>query len=317
MQIEKSPLYVRNMLPYLLLSLELMAMRPIPTGTQLHVRLATTVGTYASKIWNSVCRRFCIAPVTWGAGETVIPEGSVLSGSVKSVRRVGFGIVLGENRSARIDFNQVTLPDGESFPISVRVEEVENGREYVALDGNIHGERTTSSLSYRVSGYIRTAASSLRKCTMPGSRSGPLRRWVVQVARKSGTLLSPVGVELTLSLTEPIVAASRGTANGPRILTDEERVDLDPVVAGLPYRTFTPGTNRPSDLVNFMFIGTHQQIAAAFAAAGWTAAGPVSLRTKVKGLRAVAEGRAFDAAPMSSLLLNQTEADLTLQKGFE
>src|SRR5271169_6629254 len=103
------------MLPYLLLSLELLAMRPIPAGTQLHVRLATTVGSYSSKIGNPVSA-VLIAPLTSGA-ETILPEGSILSGSVKSVGRVGFGIVR-ETAALGLDFNQVTLPDGESFPIS-------------------------------------------------------------------------------------------------------------------------------------------------------------------------------------------------------
>ena len=144
------------MLPYLLLSLELLAMRPVPVGTQLHVRLTTTVGSYASKV-GSLVSAVLIAPVT-NDDETILPEGSTLAGSVKSVGRVGLGIVR-ETATLELQFDQVTLPDGESFPISVRLEEVENGREHVGPDGSIRGLRSTSSLSYRASGYIRMALS--------------------------------------------------------------------------------------------------------------------------------------------------------------
>src|ERR1700732_1797212 len=102
------------MLPYLLLSLELLTMRQATVGTQLHVRLTTTVGTYASKAGDAISA-VLIAPITIN-GETVLPAESKLTGTVKAAGRVGLGI-LRETATLQLQFTEVTLPDGETFPI--------------------------------------------------------------------------------------------------------------------------------------------------------------------------------------------------------
>ncbi len=130
-----------DVLPYLLLAVELASMRQTPMGEPLHVRLTTAVGSYATKAGAPVTA-VLIAPVAIN-GETVLPEGSILSGYVKSVARVGLGIVH-ERAALALEFNQVTPPGGESFPISAQVDGVDNGREQVDADGNIHGVRSTS-----------------------------------------------------------------------------------------------------------------------------------------------------------------------------
>ncbi len=65
-----------------------------------------------------------------------------------------------------------------------------------------------------------------------------------------------------------------------------------------------------------LLIGSHDQIATAFAAAGWTQADPASLRGRINWLRAVAELRGDGVAPMSLLLLNGAEPDMSWQKGL-
>ena len=297
------------MLPYLLLSLELLTMRQATVGTRLHVRLTSTVGTYAGKAGDAISA-VLIAPVTI-YGETVLPAESKLSGTVKEVRRVGLGI-LRETATLGLEFTKVTLPDGESFPISVRVEDVDNSREHVYQDGSIRGIRSTSSMTYRVSGYIRTALSFEIHA---GIAFWAIRTLLVQVPEPE--IYYPSGVELTLSLTAPMVPTSyQGPEYASRILTDDERTELEPLIAELPYRAYTPAANRPSDLVNVIFIGSRDQIASAFVAAGWTEARPTSIRSVLKGTQAVAEGQGFGAAPMSPLLLNQALADMSWQKSL-
>jgi hypothetical protein len=297
------------MLPYFLLSLELLTMRQATVGTQLHVRLTTTVGTYASKAGDAISA-VLIAPVTIN-GETVLPAESKLTGTVKAAGRVGLGI-LRETATLQLQFTEVTLPDGETFPISVRLEDVDNSREHVYQDGSIRGVRGTSSMSYRVSGYIRTALS--------WELHAGLAFWAVQtliVQVPEPEIYYPAGVELTLSLTRPLVPSSyRGPERVSRTLTEEERSELEPIIAELPYRAYTPSMNRPSDLVNVMLIGSRDQIASAFIAAGWTEARPTSIRSVLRGTQAVAEGRGFGAAPMSPLLLNQALPDMSWQKSL-
>ncbi|HTB17883.1 MAG TPA: hypothetical protein VK708_07185, partial [Bryobacteraceae bacterium] len=68
-----------------LLSFGALTIRPLPEGTQLHVRLTTAVGSYAS-VPGSAVSAVLIAPVTVN-GEAVIPAGSILAGKVKTVTR--------------------------------------------------------------------------------------------------------------------------------------------------------------------------------------------------------------------------------------
>src|SRR5712691_912578 len=173
---------------YLLLALNLLTTRQVPVGTPLHLRLITAVGSYASRPGGPV-RAVLIAPVTAG-GQTMLPEASILSGTVTSVRRVGLGI-RHETALLKLEFSSVTLPDGECFPISARVEQVDNGRERVDQDGNIRGVRATRSLSYRASGYIRTA---LKWEVHAAVATWAIKALVMQVPEPE--IYYPAGVEL-------------------------------------------------------------------------------------------------------------------------
>jgi hypothetical protein len=101
-----------------------------------------------------------------------------------------------------------------------------------------------------------------------------------------------------------------------RQLTNEEREELSDITAMMPYRTHVPRSGRSSDLTNVLFIGSRDQIVAAFDAAGWTQPRPPSFRDRIHWIRAVAELRGDDAAPMSRLLLNGAEPDMSWQKGL-
>jgi len=296
-------------LAYLLFALNVLSIRQAPAGTPLHLRLLTTVGSYASRTGEQV-RAVLIAPVMAG-GETLLPEASILSGTVKSVRRVGFGIKH-ETASLKLEFSRVTLPNGESFPISARVEQVDNGRERVDRDGSIRGVRATRSLSYRTSGYIRTA---LNWEVHAAVATWAIRALVLQVPEPE--IYYPAGVELTLTLVEPLVSgAYEGSSDAPRRLTEDEVARMDGLIAAVPYQTSAPVSRRPSDPVNVLFIASRNQLAAAFTAAGWTQARPASFRSGLSGIRAVAEGRGDSAAPMSPLLLNDAEPDMSWEKGL-
>ncbi len=56
-----------------------------------------------------------------------------------------------------LEFNQITPLGGREHSDFRASYEVDNGRERVTRDGRIQGVRSTGSLCYRVSGYVRTA----------------------------------------------------------------------------------------------------------------------------------------------------------------
>lgn len=293
----------------LLFSISMLTNHVAPAGTQLHIRLTSTVGSYASAPGSPVSA-VLIAPLLMD-GETVLQAGSTLSGRVKAVTRVGFG-VRHETAGIDLEFNQLTLPDGENIPISARVAEVDNGRERVAKNGRIEGVRSTGSMCYRVSGYIRTA--------LQWELHAELAEWIIRsliVQVPEPEIYYPSGVELTLTLTQPArCAIPLDCVHTVRRLTGDAREELARVVSDLPYRTYAPSSGRSSDLTNVLFIGSHDQIVTAFESAGWIQANPATLRGRINWIRAVAERRGDVAAPMSPLLLNGAEPDMSWQKSL-
>jgi hypothetical protein len=307
-----------------LFSIAVLSIHPVPEGTQLHIRLTTTVGSYASTPGSPI-HAVLIAPVIVD-GETVLQAGSTLAGRVKSVARVGLGL-RHETAGLDLEFNQITPPDGEPIPISVQVAAVDNSREHVTRDGRIQGVRSTGSLCYRVSGYIRTA---LQWEVHYELAEWAIRSFIMELPEPE--IYYPAGVELTLTLTQPLVTAAPDDSEQPygrqhspsgrqlspsgRQLSDDERQELSRIAAVMPYRTRAPRSGLYSDVTNVLFIGSRDQLLSAFEAAGWTQPDAGSLRGRINWIRAVAELRGDEVAPMSVLLLNGAEPNMSWQKGL-
>lgn len=302
-------MWYMGLLAYLLCSAGLLTIREVPAGTRLEIRLTSTVGSYASKAGSPVSA-VLIAPVHVG-GELLLPAGSILTGTVKSVRRVGLGVVH-ETSGMSLDFTEIILPDDETLPLAARVVAVDNGRERVEKNGEIGGMRMTSSVAYRVSGYIRMALMLNIHAELA---AWAIKTLIVQVPEPE--IYFKPGVELSLTLKEPLPArAQREPEDAPRRLSESERDSLDEILAAMPSRTTSPSNGRPSDLVNLMLVGSRDQITTAFQAAGWVEAEPCNMHSRIQGIRAFVEGRSSGSFPMSALLLNDAEADMSWQKGL-
>src|ERR1700689_2114956 len=100
------------------IALQSVAWNAAPAGTPLHVRLTQAVGSYASRPHSRV-EAVLIAPVKSG-GETILPAGSFISGEVKSVRRVGLGVIH-ETASLELNFQFVSGREGKEFPFWTRL----------------------------------------------------------------------------------------------------------------------------------------------------------------------------------------------------
>jgi hypothetical protein len=294
------------MLQYAWLAVSLMSLRQVPVGTQLHVRLATPIGSFGSRP-GAPLSAVLIAPVTVD-GQTVLPEGSILSGMVTRAQAVGFGIAH-ETAALSVDFDTCTLPGGLKIPMATRLLEVDNGREHVIANGSINGVRATSSISYRFTGYIRFV--------LAWEWHARLALWVAKMILlqvPEPEIYYPAGVELTLGLRDTLV--SEVQPHSDERLTGEERTELRAVTATMPYRAYVAGSNRASDLMNVLFAGSKEEIEAAFLAAGWTRASVSTMHTTLVGVRAVAEGHGDRHAPMSRLLANDREPDMLWEKGL-
>jgi LssY C-terminus len=297
----------------LLLVTQAFTWREVPAGTALHVRLTDAVGTYASRPGSPVSA-VLIAPVAITGGG-VLPAGSILSGEVSSVQRIGLGVVR-ERASLTLDFHSLALPGmapgSIAEPVFTRMAAVDTGREEVTPTGSIRETRATSSLGNRALHYARKVMMFNLHAQLA---LFAIKSVLMQVPEPE--IYLPTGAELTLTLTQPLRApALLDAPDGlPRGLTAEERDDLAPAIAKFPERTSSTH-DAPSDLVNLVLIGSHDEIAAAFDAAGWSQARPYSFRANWKSAMAIAFNSSYQDAPMSSLLVNDLPADMSWQKGF-
>ncbi len=288
--------------------------REAPADSVLHVRLTNAVGSFASRPGSAV-DGVLIAPVKID-GETVLPVGTMVHGHVKSVRRIGLGI-LHETASLDLTFDSVSLPGGASLPVSTKVASVDNGREEVMPSGEIREGRSTASWGNHAAHLLRDA---MLLDVHAQIAAWAVKSVVMQVPEPE--IYLPTGAELTLVLSTPVRTLFVSNADDDsRGFTEDERVSLEPVVAEVPERAFTPRTKkadsgRPADLVNVLLIGSREQISAAFTAAGWTLAQPSSRRSDLESAFAATFDRADRNAPMSSLRINNAAPDMAWEKGF-
>jgi hypothetical protein len=288
--------------------------REAPAGSVLHVRLTSAVGSFASRPGSPI-EAVLIAPVKVD-GKAILPTGSLLRGHVKSVRRIGLGI-LHEAASLNLTFDSISEPGASPRTISTQLASVDNAREEVTPDGSIRKVRSTGAWGNRAAHYLQ---SFLLLNVHAQLASWAVKSIVMQIPEPE--IYLPSGAELTLVLSKPLRSYARpGTEEDARSLTDDERASLAPVVSDLPGRSYAPrskrAAGRPADLVNLLFIGTREEIAAAFTAAGWSEARPNSFRTGVSEAMAAALNHSDKDAPMSALYIDNVAADMSWQKGFD
>jgi len=69
----------------------------------------------------------------------------------------------------------------------------------------------------------------------------------------------------------------------------------------------------PGDPINFGLVGSKDDLACAFAAAGWRAANPVTIKSSLKIVGSVAMRRPYAAAPVSALYYADRKEDLAYE----
>ena len=72
---------------------------------------------------------------------------------------------------------------------------------------------------------------------------------------------------MKLKLTEPLTWKGEATEPALKSIRDEDA--LNKLVNAQAFQTIAESPPKPSDMTNLMFIGTEEQVRAAFEAAGW------------------------------------------------
>ena len=252
-----------------------------------------------------------IAPVRQ-QGKTLIPLGTKVSGTIQEVKRVGLGL-LHETARISIDFDRLTLPDGRQISLQTKVTEIDNARESVDRGGDVKGIRSTGTLGYRANNLLSGFAMF-----------DPIAYLYVNVAAARMLRFSepeiwfPAATELRINLVAPIkLQHDYGPATASIEQSAEEGIKLRELLRGLPYRTMTANSNKPSDFTNLVFLGTPRAVERAFRAAGWVRADRLNSISTFLTLRSIAENQRYQSAPMSTLLLDEQRPAFTLQKSLD
>ncbi len=241
----------------------------------------------------------------------VIPAGSMISGEVEHVNRVGLGLI---HETARLDlkFDKITLPNGTIFPIDASVREIDNARETVDDQGRVKGIRSTGTLGFRANNLIAGAAML-----------DPIAYIYVNIASARVLRFSepeiwfPAGTEMSAVLAAPITLKDPFPASVPAINSSVEQRDaLQATIRSLPFRTATVESNKPSDLTNLVFLGSPAALQRAFLAAGWVRADRLNALSTFRTMRSIAENQRYESAPMSVLLLDEQRPRFEFSKSL-
>jgi hypothetical protein len=278
----------------------------IPAGTVLEVRLRDAVSSHTAKRGNTL-HAALVSPVQQ-EGRTVLPAGTRVDGTVEVAKSVGIGL-LRERARLRLRFYFLITPGGHTLAIDSQVIEVENARESVRADGTIVGIRATESYGHQATGMVSSVAAIdplLTLFAFAGSSS---------VLRfPEAEINYPAGTELHLKLLKPVNLPEMDPATVASVTSSEgQRESLSTFVGELPFRTQTQHT-KASDVTNLVFLGSKEQLIAAFHLAGWTIADRRDSGTEYRTVRALAEDRGYPDGPVSLLVLDGKKPLLAFEK---
>lgn len=279
----------------------------VPADTALEIRLQQQVSSLASKPGSSI-QGMLIAPVRCD-GKTLIPTGVGVSGVLREVRRVGWGLVH-ETARLLIDFNELELLDGSHVPMKTRLVEVDNARETVDRQGRVKGIRSTGTWAHKTSSRLAGWAM-FDPIAFVFTRISA--SWMLRFADPE--ILFPAGADLLVRLLEPIEVTPAPKGGLPGVTRNpEERERLERLVRDVPYRTRTLKADKPSDLANLLFIGSPDALERAFEAAGWVQADTFRASTAFRTIRSFTENQGYQNAPMSTLLVEGRAPEYSLSK---
>lgn len=281
----------------------------LPASTILEIRLTHSLASFSARKGNPV-EGVIIAPLL-DRGRIVIPVGSLVSGTVLGVTRVGLGL-LHETARLTIGFQKLTLPDGTVIALATHVTQVDNARESVDQHGRVVGIRSTATIGYRTNNFIAGFAmfDPIAYIYVTAASARVLRF-------SEPEIWFPKGTELAARLVSPLTLPKAYDLPIPPIeATDTQRTELLSLLRSLPYRTATSNSNKPSDLTNVVFIGTPGAIQRAFEAAGWVQTDRLNTITGFLTMRSIAENQRYQNAPMSMLVLDEQQPYFEFSKSL-
>jgi hypothetical protein len=280
----------------------------VAAGQTLWIRLSAPVSSYSSKPGDAVHAVLTKSVVC--DKEVVFPVGTRIDGVVHAVRKVGWGI---HHETAALDirFDHAVVMEASPVPISASVAEVENAREQVTSKGVIRGIRSSDTPEGRINSRLK----HLPACN-PYSDLALIVYKAAFPIFPEPEIYYPAGTDLRLKLTVPVHSLPVAAAQPAESMAEtSEELDVERVAPSLPWRSTTVN-QVDADVVNLAFVGSREQVEAAFEQAGWSTSDPVTRRSFAHTFYAFLNNSSYDQAPMKAFLLDGKPADMSWQKSL-
>lgn len=285
-----------------------LAAQEISPGDTVHIRLLDRLASGRHAPRN--IRALVIAPVTSAGARVVAPPGSVLTGHVTGTGKENFG---GKRHWLALQLDSMAIPIGDSTSdtaragVALRVALVDDAREIVDSAGRIVGPpipsvvRSKREWAVLLLGVFHPVGALVLAATLEG-----------EIAERHRSVSLNAGTELTMVITRgAMLTRWPQWAPPPQISSG---VNPDSLASSAPMRTLLRVGGRPSDVISLAFVGSAAQVSAALAAAGWTRAVPLTLRSDFVTFVKAAKGEGYDAQPVSQLVLDGRRPDEVYEK---
>jgi LssY C-terminus/Ankyrin repeats (many copies) len=233
-------------------------------------------------------------------GELVVPPGTKVNGTIMFAQKA-------PNKYSRprlaLDFSNVVHKNGARSPLYARVLDVDNARETVRNN--------------EILGIIQPHASKKVSIALTAASLAPLAGYTIKGVQTvyglsiRREILFPAGTDIQIQVVRPSTLKQKlSWAGWPRLPVTPE---LEQLVRTAPLRTYARNKT-PSDLTNLMFLGTRDELIAAFGEAGWIEADDLGLSSALKTAQATIRQTGYGSGPVSLLMLEGRQPDLVFQK---
>ncbi len=261
-------------------------------------------------------------------GRVFFPAGTQVLGVVVKRQRVGLGFVH-ERAGLDVQFQEYRLPDGRRFRLRGVLREIDNSREAVDRRGHVEGILPSDNPQGMLGGLWHSPSAELFQGSFLGITGlagrlfssyamGPLGAGVLLGVRcaffraPEPEIRLPVGTDMELAVTEfPDNAPAFDAPAAPEL-----PAELAKWLEARPFGVDRTKGRPAGDMINLAFVGSREELVAAFHAAGWAGADPETAHTVSHLWNAFASQTGYADAPASRMTYGGREPDFVFQKSL-